>query len=139
GELAEEPAQALLVAADVGIDLAVGALEVDVGDEPGAAVPGAGDVERLEAVALDDPVEMGVEEVQARRGPPVAEQPRLDVLDAQRLAQQRVVEQVDLADREVIRGAPVGVEAGELVARERIAHRTGGGEPSALAGSAGSQ
>ena len=40
GELAEQPAQALLVAADVGVDLGVGALEVGVGDEAGAAVAG---------------------------------------------------------------------------------------------------
>ena len=46
GELAEQPPQALLVAADVRVDLAVGALEVGVGDEPGAAVAGAGHVDR---------------------------------------------------------------------------------------------
>ncbi len=33
-------------------------------------------------------------------------------------AQQCVVEQVDLADREVVRGAPVAVEPGELVGIE---------------------
>jgi len=32
----------------------------------------------------------------------MAQQPRLDVLERQRLAQQRVVEQVDLPDREVL-------------------------------------
>ena len=37
-ELPEQLAQALLVAADVGIDLAVGALEVGVGDRGRAAV-----------------------------------------------------------------------------------------------------
>ena len=38
---------------------------------------------------------------------------------AQRLAQQRVVEQVDLPDGQVVRGAPPGVEARELLARQR--------------------
>ena len=41
--------------------------------------------------------------------PPVAEQARLDVATQQRFAQQRVLEQIDLADREVVGGAPVGV------------------------------
>jgi hypothetical protein len=43
------------------------------------------------------------------------QQPRLDVLERQRLAQQRIREQVDLPDREVVRGAPVGVQALPLV------------------------
>jgi hypothetical protein len=114
-ELAKQPPQALLVVPDVRIDLGVGALEVDVGDEPRAAVTRACHVDDVELVALDDAVEVRVDEVQARRGPPVAEQPRLDVLDPQRLAQQRVVKQVDLADGEIVGGAPVGVDAGQLV------------------------
>jgi hypothetical protein len=40
----------------------------------------------------------------------VPEEPRLHVLRAQRLAQKRVVEQVDLPDGEIVGGAPVGVE-----------------------------
>ena len=59
------------------------------------------------------------EHVQARRRAPVAEQPRLDVLPLQRLLQERVVEQIDLPDREVVGGPPVGVELAELVRRER--------------------
>ncbi len=58
----------------------------------------------------DHAVEMGVDEVQPRRRAPVAEQTRLDVLGPQRLAQQRVVEEIDLADREVIGGPPVAIE-----------------------------
>ena len=47
------------------------------------------------------------------------EQPRLDVLGGQRLSQQRVVEQVDLPDGEVVRGSPVGVQLGELLLGQR--------------------
>ena len=43
---------------------------------------------------------------------------------AQRLAQQRVVEQVDLPDRQVVRGAPVRVHAGQL---GRVEGRVGDG------------
>ena len=79
---------------------------------------GPGDVHRAE-VALDDrAVHVRVEQVEAGRGPPVAEQPRLDVLERQRLAQQRVVAQIDLADGEVVRRAPPGIEAAEVVTRE---------------------
>ena len=115
GELAEQPPQALLVGRHARVDLAVGALEVGAGHEAGPAVPGPGDVDRVEVVRADDAVEVGVDEVQPRRRAPVAQQPRLDVLDAQRLAQERVVEQVDLADRQVVGRTPPGVQALQLV------------------------
>jgi ribosome biogenesis protein Nip4 len=50
----------------------------------------------------------------------VAEQPRLHVLRFQGLAQQRVVEQVDLADRQVVGCAPVGVHLLQLFRREDL-------------------
>src|SRR6185312_9522320 len=59
-------------------------------------------------------VRVRVDEVEARRGPPMAEQPRLDVLGLQRLPEERVVEQVDLPHREIVRGPPVHVDEAEL-------------------------
>ena len=79
-ELPEEPAQSFLVLADVRVDLAVRALEVRARDEAGAAVAGAGDEDRAEVARADLPVQVRVEEVEARRRPEVPEQPRLDVL-----------------------------------------------------------
>jgi hypothetical protein len=106
--------QAALVGGDFGIDLGVGALQVDVGDQGWATVAGAGDVEDLIAGLADQPVELGVDEVEAGGGAPMAEEPRLDVLGAQRLAQQRVVLQVDLGDGEVVGRLPVGDKAVQL-------------------------
>ena len=118
GELAEQLAHALAVGADVRVDLAVGPLQVGVGHETGAAMTGPGDVDGVQVPVADDAVHVGVDEVEARRRAPVPQQARLDVLGQQRLAQQRVGEQVDLADREVVGGPPVRVEAAHLVGRE---------------------
>ena len=79
-------------------------------------------IDRVEVARLDDAVQVRVDEVQPGRRAPVAEQPRLDVLEPQRLAQQRVVEQVDLADRQVVRRPPVGVDQVELLYRQGV-HR----------------
>ena len=68
---------------------------------------------------------MDVDEAQTGRGAPVAEQPRLDVLRPQRLAQQRVLLQVDLADRQVVRGLPVAVHVPQAVGVE-VCHHVGG-------------
>src|SRR5439155_10852140 len=61
----------------------------------------------------------GVDEVETRGRSPVPEEPRLHVLGAERLAQERVVEQVDLPDGEVVGRAPVGIEEPELLRRKR--------------------
>ena len=119
-ELPEEPPQPFLVPADLGVELAVGAFEVRVRDDARPAVAGARDVDRAQVALPDGAVQVRVEEVQARSRAEVAEQARLDVLRRERLAQQRVVEQVDLADGEVVRGAPVRVEAAQLLGRERL-------------------
>ena len=78
----------------------------------------AGHVEHVEVARPDRPVEVRVDEVQAGRRAEVPEQARLDVLGLERLAEQRVVEQVDLPDREVVRGPPVRVEQLELGGRQ---------------------
>ena len=124
-ELAEEPAQALFVLADVRIDLAVRALEVRARDEPGPAVPGPCDEDRAEVARADLAVQVRVEEVEPGRRPEMAEQARLDVLRPERLAEQRVVEQVDLSDGEVVRRPPPGVDQPELVLAERLGRRSG--------------
>src|SRR4051812_49411885 len=109
-ELPEERAQSVLVAADARVDLAVCPFEVRARDEARATVTGPGDEDRAEVARADRAVEVRVEQGQAGRRAEVAEQAWLDVLADERLAQERIVEQVDLADGEVVRGAPPGIE-----------------------------
>ena len=97
-ELLEQPLHAECVARNVGVDFAVGSFEPGIGQNAGGAMAGPGDVDHAQAVRLDDAVEVNVEQVQAGRRAPVAEQPRLDVPEFQRLFQKRVVEEVDLAN-----------------------------------------
>ncbi len=114
-ELAEQLRHPRLVAREVRIHLARSPLEVCIGHGRGAAVSWADDPDRVEVACLDDAIRVRVDQVEARRRPPVAEQSRLGVLCAQWLPQERVGQQVDLADRQVVRGTPVGVDEPELV------------------------
>jgi hypothetical protein len=50
----------------------------------------------------------------------VAQKPVLDVLGLQRLAQEGVVLQVDHPDRQVVAGAPVGIDLPKLFTRKRV-------------------
>src|SRR5262249_32115745 len=63
--------------------------------------------------------QMDPDEVEARGGPPVAEQPGLDVLDGDRLLEQRVLVQVDLSHGEIVGRAPPRVDLTQDFGRER--------------------
>ena len=129
GELTEQPAQALGVLRDVGIDLRVGALEVARRDQRRTTVAGAGEIDHLLTGALDQPGGMRVDEGQAGTRAPVPEQSGLDVIRRQGLSQERVGQQVDLADRQVVVGPPPGVRDGDLVgarSRQRLDQVLGG-------------
>ena len=97
----------------------------DFGDDARAAVIRPAEVDHVQVVLLDEAVEVDVDEIQARRGAPVAEQARLDVLELERFFQERVVEQVDLSDRQVVGGAPIGVHLAEQFRRQRSVHGAG--------------
>src|SRR6516162_3520978 len=109
GELSEQALHALFIKRNIRVDLAIGPLEVAVRDQTGTAMPGARDVDHVEIVLLDHSVEVNVDEIQARRCSPMAEKPGLDVVLCERLFEQRIVIQIDLADREVVGGPPVRI------------------------------
>jgi hypothetical protein len=79
-------------------------------------------VDRIEIALFDDAIHMQIDEVQARCRSPVAKQTRLDVLEPQRFAQQWVGKQIDLTNRQVVGGTPVGVHLTEKVRSERLVH-----------------
>ena len=79
-ELNEETLHALFVPGNVRIDLAVGPFEISVGHHTWPAVAGTGDIDHVEVELLDQTVQVDVDEIEARRGAPMAEQARLDVV-----------------------------------------------------------
>ncbi len=63
GEPLEELLHAVLVLRDVGVDLGVAAVQPVLRHHGVAAVAGAGEVDHVQIIPLDDPVQMGVDEV----------------------------------------------------------------------------
>jgi hypothetical protein len=76
--------------------------------------------DHVDVVALDHAIQMCPYERQCRARAPVPEQAMLHVLGVQGLFEQRVVLQIDHADREVVARAPPGVDQTQLLALERI-------------------
>ncbi len=113
-ELAEQHLHAGRVARHARVHLAVAALQPAVGQRGRAAVTRPDHVHHGLVTGGDRPVQVCPDEVQPGGGAPVTEQPGLDVLGPQRLGQQRVGHQVDLADRQVVGGPPVTIERAGL-------------------------
>jgi hypothetical protein len=53
-------------------------------------------------------------------GAPMPKQTRLDVLGSQRLVQQRIIQKIDLADGQIVRRAPIGIEATQVLLFEDV-------------------
>jgi len=109
-ELAKELAQTVLVARFVGINLAVRSLEIGIRECRRSSVARSRDVDNVEIVLLDETIEMDPHERLTRIRTKVAEQPVLHMFGRERRAQQRILEQIDHADAEIIGGAPVRVD-----------------------------
>ncbi len=122
-ELPEQQLHPRPVPAHVRIGLRVRAVQPGVGQDGRPAVPRPPHAQRVQTPGRDHPLEMRVHQVQPRCGAPVPQQPRLDVLGAQRLLQQRVGHQVDLPGGEVVGGPPVRVQRGELRRAEMVRAR----------------
>src|SRR5581483_6712931 len=106
GKLFEQSFQTGLVLTDVGIDFAVGAFQVSVANKSWSAVAGAGDINHVKVILLNHPVQVHVDKILPGRGAPVSQQARLDMLVTQRFSQQRIIEQINLADRKIIGRTP---------------------------------
>ena len=68
----------------------------------------------VEFARLNDTVQMDIDEIETRALCPSVREARLDVLGLQWLPQQRIVHQVDLADRKIVCSSPIAVEQTEL-------------------------
>src|SRR5438094_10305023 len=114
------PLHAVRVLRDVGIDFAVSAFEVGIRHQPRPAVTRSGNVDDIEIVFIDDAVQMDIDKVQPWCRAPMAEQTRLDVRQLEWLLQQWIVVEINLADREVVCRAPIGVQLAQQIRAESL-------------------
>jgi hypothetical protein len=77
--LLEQLLQPGFVLGDVRINFTPSAFEVNIADNRRAAVAGTGDVEHVQVILLDNPVQVYVDEILARRGAPMPDHQGLNV------------------------------------------------------------
>ena len=90
--------------------------------QPWSAMPRTDDVDHVKIVLHDQPIEVDVQEIEPGGGSPMAQQAGLDVLQRQRLLEQRIVAEIDLPDRQIVRGMPVAVHLGQKLGRQGVGH-----------------
>ncbi|MNI49007.1 hypothetical protein D3C73_1036010 [compost metagenome] len=85
GELAKQAKHAVFITLHGGAEFGIGALEVGLGDHRRSAMAGTGNENHVQVVLFDQSIQMGIDQVQPGRRPPMAQQPRLDVRQGQGL------------------------------------------------------
>ena len=118
-ELTKKSLDAVGVLLDRRKKLGVGTFQIRVGHDARSAVPRANHINHVQITLDDGAVQVDVEKVQTGCRTEVAEQPWLDILNCQRLLEQRIVLKVDLAHGQIVGGAPVGVHLVQHLGGER--------------------
>ena len=119
-ELLEQLFQSGFILGDVRINLAPRPFEIDIAHQGRAPMTRTGDVDHVQIMLLDHPVEVDIDEVLAWRRSPMSYDQRFDVSRCQRRAQERVVVEIDLPHRQVIGRPPVGVHPTQFVDAQRL-------------------
>jgi hypothetical protein len=123
-ELPEERRHPLLVPGSVAVQLRIRAFQPCAGVRARTTMPRTGNENGAQPACQDLAVRVCPHQVQARDRAEMTEQPGLDVLRRQRLAQQRIRPQVDLADGQIVRRSPPRVDQLQLTAIQRAGYIT---------------
>jgi hypothetical protein len=70
-ELAEQSPHAGDILSDLGVDFAVGSLEIGIGHHGGPAMARTANIDDVQIPVLNDSIEVHVDEVEARAGTPM--------------------------------------------------------------------
>src|SRR5579885_3679279 len=90
-ELAKETAHAFHILRDLRVDLCVCPFKRDMREDCRTSMTWPREVDHIDIVILDKPVQVDIDEAQAGRCAPVSEQAGLDMFGAQWFSQQRVI------------------------------------------------
>jgi hypothetical protein len=101
-ELLEQALHPFPILRDVWENLAVGALQIRMRHERRTAVTRPDDVDHVEVLALDDSIEVNVEEIEPGSRAPMANQPRLNMLAFKRFLKKGVIKKIDLTHRQIV-------------------------------------
>ena len=84
-------------------------------------MPRPRDVNHVQVILLDQPVQMHPRKRLPRVRTPVPQQPVLDVLRLQRLPQQRILPQIKHARAQIVAGPPVRIHLPQFFGRKSLA------------------
>jgi hypothetical protein len=116
--LLEELEQTGFIAALVGINLRVMTFEIAVGESGRGTVAGAGNVNYIQIILSDQPVQVNPNQGLTGIRSPMAQKPVLDVFRFQRFAQEGIRAKINHACRKIIAGSPIRMHLAQFFGRK---------------------
>ena len=110
GKLLEQLLHTLDILAHIGINLAVGAVQPVLGYHGVAAMTGAGQIDHVQIILVDDTIQMGINKVLSGNGTPVTDDLLFDVFGLEGFLQQRIIQKIQLTGRQKVGSTPPGVQ-----------------------------
>ena len=122
-ELFEQSLQPRFVLRHMRIHLAVCALQISIGHHSRPAMSRTRNVQHIQIAFLDHAIQVHVHEVESWCGAPVTKQAWFHIGQRQRRFQQRILQQVDLPNRQIVRRTPPRVHVVQELGRQRHRRR----------------
>src|ERR1700730_10434752 len=108
-KLPEKLLQSNDVFALVGIDLGIASVQIYRSEYTRCAMAGTGYVNHVQIIFFDNAVQLRPHKGLPGTGSPVAQKAKLDMLNSERLPQQRILSQIQHSENQIATGAPVRV------------------------------
>lgn len=89
-ELPKQFTNAFGIFCDSGVNLCIGPFQVDVGNQCGATMSGSREVDGVDIVILNQPIDVDIDKTQSSRCAPMSEQAWFDVYGLQWLSEQGI-------------------------------------------------
>ena len=120
GETAEELLETRLIVGNKRIGFAVRAVKQRLGCAGRSAMAGSHKKNGVLIVIADKAIDVAKQEIQARCRSPVSYQSMLNVLSVKSFLHKRVAAQINLANGKIVCRAPVLIDTGKFILRDRL-------------------
>ena len=119
-ECPEEVPHAFLILAHLWVDFRIGSLQISIRDHRWRSVARTGNVNHVESMFSDRPVQVNPGERLSGIRTPVPQQTLLEMLRTQDCFEERIVTQVDHAGAKIIASMPIRIDLSYFIRTKRL-------------------
>src|SRR5665647_1402012 len=117
-ELLEQLFHSFFVLADIRINLTIATFKISIAYQRWATVTWTGDIKHIKIMLLNNTVQVHIYKILTRCCAPVPNHHRLHMRKFQWLLQKWIIIKINLPDRQIVSGAPIGIHFMEQFRRK---------------------